>query len=423
VTERLLQFIWQFQHFNKNELTTTTGESIQVIFPGQFNSNQGPDFSEAKIRIENTLWIGAAELHIYTSDWQKHFHQHDKNYKNVILHIVWENDDHTINTETTTNIPILELKTRVPKILLQRYEELMSSPAFIPCEKSIPRIKDITLKSWKERLVAERLLRRAGKVEEYLKQNNHHWEETLWWLLARNYGIKVNAEAFEAIARSVPGQMIARHKTQVGQVEALLLGQAGLLNHRFRDDYPRLLKREYRFLKTKYRLSPIHHPVHFLRMRPGNFPTVRLAQLAMLVHQSEHLFSRIKETDSISDIKRWLTVTASDYWHNHYRFDEISLPKPKKPGHDMIDNIIINTIVPVLFAYGKYHNEQKYRDRVIQWLEETPAEKNSITRGFAGAGIECRDAYDSQALIELKNQYCNNKRCLDCAVGNFLLKR
>lgn len=430
MTERLLQFIWQFGYFNKSELITSSGERIQIIFPGQFNTNQGPDFLEAKIKIGKTIWAGNIELHLKTSDWKKHHHHEDKNYKNVILHVVWENDSNVNgNPMAIGSVPVIELKERVSKILLQRYEELMKSSAFIPCEKSlspgwagIHSIRELTWKSWKERLLAERLIRKSKTVETFLQQNNYHWEETFWWLLARNFGMKVNADAFENAARTIPLNILGKHKNKIHQLEALLMGQAGLLENVFKDDYSKLLKKEYKFLKEKYSVKPIHLPVHFLRMRPGNFPTIRLAQLAMLVHESAHLFSNIKEAGSVNIVRKWFDITANDYWHYHYRFDETSAFKKKKLGTTMIDNIIINTVCPVLFAYGNYHDENKYKDKALKWLEETAAEYNSITKGFQQLEIENKNAFDSQALIELKNEYCNKKRCLDCAVGNAILK-
>lgn len=428
MTERLLQFIWQFQYFNKSELTTTAGETVQIIFPGQYNTNQGPDFSDAKIKINKTTWAGSVELHIKTSDWNKHNHQGDKNYTNVILHVVWEDDGGrnsvpANSTEQSSVIPVVELKGRVSKILLQRYEELMNSSAFIPCEKSIHTVRDIVWKSWKDRLLAERLMRKSKTVETYLQQNNYHWEETFWWMLARNFGMKVNADAFEAIAKSVSINILAKHKSQIHQLEALLFGQAGLLDDKFTEDYPKLLQREYKFLKEKYKLKPIHQPVHFLRMRPGNFPTIRLAQLAALIAESAHLFSKIKEAKTVKEISQWFDVTANDYWHYHYRFDETSSFKKKKLGAVMIDNIIINTVAPVLFAYGSYHDENKYKEKALKWLEATAPESNSITKGFQQLGVENKNAFDSQGLIELKTQYCDRKMCLDCGVGNYILKK
>lgn len=427
MTERLLQFIWQFQYYNKSELATATGETLQIIFPGNFNTNQGPDFLNAKIQTGSVSWAGSIELHIKTSDWNKHHHTKDKNYNNVVLHVVWEDDGirNAVTVKTTEQgsvIPVLELRNRVPKILLQRYEELMNSSSFIPCEKSIHSVNDITWIGWKERLLAERLLRKSKTVDEYLRQNNYHWEETFWWLLARNFGMKVNADAFEAIARSIPLTILAKQKKQIHQLEALLLGQAGLLEKDFEEDYPKLLQREYHFQKTKHKIRPTPVPIFFLRMRPGNFPTLRLAQLAMLIHSSAHLFSKIREADSVKDVKSWLDVTANDYWHYHYRFDETSAFKKKKAGTSMVNNIIINTVVPVLFAYGNYHDDKKYKDKALDWLEKTQAELNSITISFMQLPVENKTAYDSQALIELKNEYCIKKRCLDCAAGNAILK-
>lgn len=418
MTERLLQFIWQFQYFNRSQLAVSSGEPLQIIFPGNINSNQGPDFSNAKIRIGKTTWAGSVELHLKTSDWKKHNHQNDKNYQNVILHIVWENDE----TEIESQVPILELRDRVSKLLLTRYAELMNSKGFIPCGKNITSVKDITWQAWKERLVAERLLRKSKTVELHLIQNKFHWEETFWWLLARNFGFLVNADAFEQVAKSISINILAKHKNQLQQVEALLFGQAGLLQENFSEDYPELLQREYNFLKKKYKLVKIHQPIHFLRMRPGNFPSIRLAQLAVLITESSHLFSKIKEASSVDQIKKWFDITANDYWHYHYRFDESSSFKKKKLGDTMINNIIINSICPVLFAWGNYHQDDNYKNKALGWLEEVSPEKNSITKGFQLLGIDNKNACESQALIELKNEYCIKKRCLDCAVGNTLLK-
>ena len=421
MTERLLQFIWQFQYYNNGELSTVSGERVQIISPGLINNNQGPDFSNAKIKIAKTTWAGSIELHIKTSDWNRHNHNGDKNYTNVVLHVVWENDE--TNNDSRHAIPIVELKDRVSKILLHRYDTLMNNASFIPCEKNIDTIRELAWKSWKERLLAERLLRKSSVVEQFLRQSNYHWEESFWWMLARNFGIPVNGSAFEAIAKSISITILAKHKNQVHQLEALLFGQAGLLDMNFTEDYPGLLQKEYKFLRAKYTLSPIHQPVHFLRMRPGNFPTIRLAQLAALLHESSHLFSKIKETESIKDVRKWFDLPANDYWHYHYRFDELSPFRRKNIGESMKDNIIINTIVPVLFAYGNYNNEVRYKLKALQWLEETRTETNVITKGFNSIGIGSKSAYDSQSLIELKNEYCNKRKCLDCTVGNYLLRK
>lgn len=414
--EKLLQYIWQFQYFNTSELQTAAGEKLQVVFPGKLNTNQGPDFTGAQVKIDDTTLVGSVELHLKTSQWKDHGHSDDPNYKNVILHVVFEND------LQQSSLPVLELQPRISNLLLEKYAVLMNSPGFIPCANSVSEIKEITWLSWKERLLAERLTRKSTLVFQFIEESNAHWEESFWWMLARNFGIKTNSEAFEAVAKSIPVAILAKHKHQIHQLEALLFGQAGLLNGNFKEEYPKLLQREYNFLKKKYDLRPIHIPVHFLRMRPGNFPTIRLAQLAVLIQNSAHLFSKILESDKISEVKKLFDITANDYWHYHYRFDESSAFKKKNIGKDMIDNVIINTIVPVLFAYGLYHKEEKYKNKGILWLEEIEAEENFITKAFVGLKLSNTSAFDSQAFIELKTQYCDQKHCLKCAIGNSLLK-
>src|SRR5436190_5523603 len=290
MTERLLQYIWQFQYYNTNGLQTEEGESLQVIHPGMLNTNQGPDFADAKIKIENTTWAGSIELHINASDWKNHQHSNDMHYKNVILHVVWQYD-----ADLQLPFSTLVLQDKVPKILLSRYDELMNTHHFIPCEKNIHLVNELTWQSWKERLLIERLETRTQQIFDHNQKNNNHWEETLWWLLAKNFGIKVNSIAFERIAQSLPVNILAKHKGQIHQTEALLFGQARLLEDQFEEDYPKLLQREYRFLKNKYKLQQIEGSVIFLRMRPSNFPTIRLAQLAVLLHKSSNLFSKIKE--------------------------------------------------------------------------------------------------------------------------------
>ncbi len=415
--ENLLQFIWRFQYFNKQQLITTDLLPIEIITPGTLNTHQGPDFSNAKIRIGNTLWAGSIELHTKTSEWDKHHHSRDPNYKSVILHVVYEHD------VSHSHIPVLELKGRVANSLQQRYQQLMLSAQFIPCQTLITNVPELTVSLWKERLVAERLQRKTTTINQYQQQNHQHWEETFWWLLAKNFGTKTNSHAFEAIAQSIPLSTLAKHKYQLIQLEALLMGQAGLLNtNNFSDKYGLLLQKEYQFLKAKHQLSPIAHSVHFLRMRPGNFPTIRLAQMAALIYHSTHLFSKIVAEPSLQKIKQWFNTTPNDFWSYHYTLQDTAALKPKPIGADMIHNIIINTIVPTLFAYGAAHQNQSLKDKALQWLEQTQAEQNTITKKFKTLHISLKTAWDSQALIELKTQYCHFKKCLDCAIGNAIIK-
>ncbi len=416
MTERLLQYIWQFQHFNSSELRTTTEEPLLILQPGLFNHNQGPDFLDARIRSGDTVWAGHVEIHIRTSDWNRHGHTGDKHYSNVILHVVWEND------LPISDLPVLELNGRVAGWLLSRYEELMAAQSFIPCGSSIGTINPLVVIAFQGRLLAERLERRAAYIRDCLAQNQQHWEETCWWLLAKNFGCRLNEDAFEAVARSLPVRLLARHKGQIHQLEALLFGQAGLLDSNFAEDYPALLRREYEYLQKKYALAPIHHRFHFLRMRPVNFPTVRLAQLAALINRSTGMFSEMMSAESIKELYRILDCEANDYWHYHFRFDEPGNYQPKRLGKSMLDTLIINTAAPLLFAYGLHHDNDSQQARAIHWLEELAAEKNKITSSFRKLGVAARHAADSQGLLELKAHYCDKKKCLDCAIGAALLK-
>jgi hypothetical protein len=418
MNERLLQYIWQFQYFNLAHLTTQQGEPLSIIHAGLPNTNQGPDFLDAKIKVGNTTWAGNIELHVYSSGWKDHGHDADSNYGNVILHVVWKDD-----MKLDAPFPVLELESRVPAVLLEKYSGLVQSANDIPCAGQINSVPSLVWSSWQQRLAVERLLDRSRFATSLLAATNNHWEEVFWRMLAKNFGIRVNAEAFEKIAAGLPVTILAKHKGQIQQLEALLLGQANILRGEMKDDYCILLQKEYAFLQKKYHLQPIRIPLHYLRMRPSNFPDIRLAQLAMLVHQSSHLFSKIIGSPSLEEIKQLLGITANDYWHYHYLAGELSGFKKKKLGTQMMENILINTVVPVLFAYGHYLNETSYKDRALAWLEQVTAEDNRIISGFAATGIKAKSAIESQALLQLKNHYCNARRCLECAIGNSILKR
>ncbi len=418
MNERLLQFIWQHLYFNKEQLTTAGGDSISILSHGLLNSNQGPDFLHARIHINNISWFGNIELHIKTSDWDKHGHTDDEHYSNIILHVVWEHDQ-----TTEQSIPVLELKNRISTSLLERYYLLMQQNEFIPCQNQLSVVSELVWINWKERMIAERLFQKNEKINRLLQETNHHWEETFWQLLARNFGMTVNTDAFESIAKTIPVTVLAKHKNQIHQLEALLLGQAGLLNGGFTEDYPIMLQKEYRFLQKKHQLKPFNQLLHFLRMRPSNFPSVRLAELAMLIHQSSHLFSKVIEANDLNSIKQLLAVTANDYWHYHYLLNEPAEFKKKQLGKMMIENILINTIIPILYAYAEQHANDQLKQKAVQWLQELPKENNSITRQWENTGVTHATAFDSQALLYLKKNYCNVKRCLSCAIGNSILKK
>lgn len=422
MTERLLQYIWGEQHFNSTHLQTISGDPVQIIEPGKWNQNQGPDFLEARIKIGDNIWVGSVELHLREDDWMKHGHSDDDNYRNVVLHVIWKQDIRTKGkVQQEIKLPTVELAPLVPKFLLERYSQWMELSDFIPCRHSITSVHELVWESWKERLLVERMIRKTRRILELLNSNKVHWEETYWWMLARNFGNPVNSAAFEEMARSIPFTLLSKHRQHPVQLEALFLGQAGLLNGRFNDSYAQLLQKEYRYQRNKYQLRPICHPVHFLRMRPGNFPTVRLAQLAMLIHQNKFLFSMARDQPDLKALKDCFDVVANDYWHYHYRLDEESPFTIKRTGVEMINNLLINTVCPMLFAYGQYFDNGSAKQKALNWLLQLPAENNQVIRKFKEHGVQVREAFDSQALLEMKTQYCDARRCLECGIGRKLL--
>jgi hypothetical protein len=416
MNEKLLQYIWKCGYFNQHDLCTTDGEVISIISPGEWNTDQGPDFIAGRIIISGNEWVGQIEVHIRSGDWVTHRHQADPNYRNVILHVVWEHNGHEI-----PGVPVLELKGRVSRLLLDRYAGWMNNMSHIPCESEWLNHGWIADEKWLDQLLHERLFKRSEKIKEYVVKSQGHWGEVFWWMLARNFGYKVNADAFEALGFSLPLSLITRHKHQIHQLEAMLMGQTGLLSGKFSDQYAKLLQREYLFLKIKYKLKPVPIPVQFLRMRPQNFPTLRLAQLARLINESVHLFNVVKECDDLDLLKKKFRVTANDYWNDHYRFDETSARKEKMLGNSMIENLFINTVIPVLFAYGIYHNDKHVIKKAIDWMYSLQPENNVITAIYERVGLTVKSAAESQALYELKKDYCDQKRCLECFIGKSFL--
>ena len=417
--EELLQFIWRFQYFNQHELLSEAGEPVQVLSPGELNTHQGPDFLDAQIRIGPTLLAGAVELHLAASDWDRHAHSGDPHYRNVILHVVWKND----RPGAAGDIPMLVLQHRISGLLLGQYEKWMKSRSFIPCERQLQQVQDSVWTSWKHQLLLQRLQRRALFIKTCLEQNRQDWEETTWWLMTRNFGLPVNAGAFEAIGKSLPVRLLSRYRDEKPRLEALLLGQAGLLENDPSSAYAQLLQKEYRYLRTKHHLSPIQIPLLFLRMRPAHFPTIRLAQLAALMAAHPAWFAAIKEADSPRDLTPWLQAAADGYWKEHYTLDA----KPAAPGRSKVlgermkNSLLINTFIPLLYAYGCLRKMPAYRDKAIRWLHAAAAEENAILKNWMRLGVTNENAADSQALLELKTGYCSCRKCLDCAIGKALL--
>ncbi len=421
MTEALFQFIWQHSLYQVTDLTTTDGESLTIIHPGKLNKDAGPDFLEARIKIGKTILVGNVELHLKSSDWLKHGHQHNAAYHNLALHVVYDNDVDGV----AVNTPVLVLDGKIPGYVMRHYEGLMDIRNKLPCAGQHDKVRSITKEGWLTRLLAERWEHKLGEWNVMLENSAEDWRNLLYWRMAANFGFKTNATPFLLLAQSIPLNVLGRHRENLQQIEALLFGQAGMLNTAFMDDYPEKLQDEYNYLRKKYKLSPISaHLWKFLRMRPANFPTVRIAQFAMLIHKSEHLFSQIIETHSIKEVEPLLDVTASDYWSDHFRFDEVHTgPGTKTLGKSSIQNIIINTIAPIQFLYASRQGAESLRERALNLLEAVPAEKNNITTLWAENGWEAENAAQSQALIQLYNNYCTNRRCLECTVGLNIIRQ
>lgn len=414
--EEFLQFVWEHHLFSKGELQTVDGRPIKILSAGRANYDSGPDFFNARVQIADTIWAGNIEVHHKSSQWFQHKHDTNPAYNNVILHVVELFDKPVIvNGE--------ELPTFVmsyPTELFENFEQLLKSKKWIACEDKLPSVDPFILRFWYSSLMTERLQSKTQSILEILGQNTNNWNETFYQLIARNFGLKTNAIPFELLSRSLSLQLLSKHKNSLVQIEALLFGQAGFLNETLLgDDYYLSLRNEYSFLYKKYNLAGIDaHLWKFLRLRPVNFPTIRIAQLAALINQSTALFSKILETNNLDEIQKLFDVTASEYWNTHYRFNKISSEnKPKHLGDTVFQNLVINTIAPLLFVYGDQHSNQPLKDRALHFLEQLPSEQNQIIGKWSELKIVSQTAFESQALIQLKKQYCENKKCLHCQLG------
>ena len=375
MTEEFLHYIWKLKLFNTLNLQTTSRETLEVVNSGTHNTDSGPDFFNARLKLNSIVWAGNIEVHLKSSDWAKHQHQFDKAYDNIILHVVYSADI-PLYRSSGELIPTLELKDKIAQKHYEQYLQFKESKDWIPCEKQISKVSSLVINTTIDRLVLERLERKTVSIVNDLKLNNNNWEEIFYQHLARNFGFKVNAVPFEMLAKSLPHTTLAKHKNSIPQLEALLFGQAGFLDKHVEDDYLRTLQNEYIFLKHKFKLTPIDaHLWKFLRLRPVNFPTIRLAQFANLIFNAVSLFSKMIESDTIESLKMLIDADVSEYWKEHYVFDKKSKHKTKHLGEESINNIIINTIVPFLFIYGKHKNDEKYIDRALRFLEQIQGEK------------------------------------------------
>ncbi len=420
MTEDFLHYAWEFQKFLTNNLKTTNGETITVEKVGAHNLNSGPDFFYAQVSINNQLWAGNVEIHIKSSDWYAHHHENDEAYDNVILHVVWEYDADIYRKDNTT-IPTLELKSIMDPKLLDTYRVLLNrKQQWISCDKDFAKVNDFLFNNWLESLYIERLNHKSIKIEEELKKSNNHWEEVLFKLLFKNFGLKVNGASFYSIANSIDYNLLIKINDVV-DFEAILFGQAGLLNQDIESTYYNNLKQKYNYLKYKYHLQNDQViSSKYFRLRPPNFPTLRLSQFAVLYFEKQTLFSKILEIKSINDYYDLFAISASKYWDSHYNFGVSSFNRKKRLTKPFIDLLLINTIIPILFSYGKYTGKDN-SEELLKLAASISSEKNSIIKKYNELRPASKNSLHSQALIQLNNHYCINKKCLNCVIGNSIL--
>ncbi len=417
--EQFLHYVW-FQKLFVPKQTTTDGQRVEIIDVGQCNTDAGPDVFNAKVRIGETLWAGNVEFHQRSSDWLLHEHGKNPAYDSVILHVVGKADTDIFRPDGH-KIPQLELQ--YPQNLNDSYQEFLAKKTFVPCANSLSQISDFEKHAWLDRLAVERLEHKTQVIDDLLQKTTNNWEEAFYIILARAFGFSTNALPFELLAKSLPNTILGKHRNDLQQIEALLFGQAAMLETEKNDDYYALLQREYRFLKAKFSLTPIDGSLwKFLRLRPSNFPTIRLAQLANLIVKSHNLFSQILEKTDLKSLRELFVCEAGDYWKTHYIFGEKSSERSKKLSTSSIDILLINSVIPFLFCYGTRHNNEQLQQRAIDFLMALPAERNSIVQGFAACGISAENACDTQALIQLKRAYCDIRNCLRCRFVTPVLK-
>lgn len=421
MTESFLHYIWKSRLFNFNQLKTIDGQEVEIVFPGTHNTNAGPDFFNAQIRIGETLWAGNVEIHILSSDWIKHEHQKDASYDSCILHVVYENDNLTRRMDGSI-IPALELKGRYPNYLWDNFIALISENEWVPCSHRLNEIENAVWTNLFRVMAEERLQLKTKQILISLQGLKNDWEECFYQHLCRNFGFQINGMPFEMLARSLPLRRVRKEQGNPLNIEAFFFGQAGMLEKDFLDEYPNELKRKYRFLQAKYKLTPIHLSTwKFMRMRPVNFPTIRIAQLIILLQSVSNLFAIARDIENVKNIYRLFDTQLNDYWRDHYLFDKPSVLKNKSIGKTSIDNLIINTFVPFLYAWGTFTDTISYKEKAIALLFELSPEKNRITEKWLDCGVKAENAGDSQALIQLKQYHCSEKKCLTCSIGMKLI--
>ncbi|WP_405565636.1 DUF2851 family protein [Polaribacter sp. Asnod6-C07] len=423
MNEDFLYYVWQYKLFSSTSLSTSDGLKIHIKKAGTHNKNEGPDFLNAHIELDNQLWVGNVEMHLKSSDWYLHKHEEDVNYDAVILHVVWDYDA-DIFMKNNKALPTLELKNVVENNILLNYKSLIyQKQNWIPCENQIDLVDGFLVDNWLERLYFERLEQKSTFIKELLNASNYDFEAVLFQLIAKNFGLKINGDAFLQLAKSIDFSVVRKVRFDENKLTALFFGQAGFLEDEIEDSYDKELKKEYEYLKHKHQLKPISkNTFQFFRMRPQNFPTIRIAQLAALFFTHQNLFSRLMSISKNEDFYEVFNFGIQEFWQTHYTFEKSSKKSSKKLTKAFIDLILINTILPLKFVYLNNRNEF-LNDDFLKLIKQIKPEKNSVISKFSDLKIGVKNAMDSQALLTLKNNYCTKKRCLQCAIGNTLLRK
>lgn len=422
MNESILHFVWQFMLFNNTNLNTVSKNTIEIIDPGLHNLDAGPDFFNAKIRLDNVVWAGNVEMHIHGNDWYKHGHHKDNGYNNTILHVVF---DSPVSTRTNNGIEVPILQLPIPADIVEKYNYMQFERLAAPCYKTLKKISNLDFNSWLDRMLVEKLEDRNNHMQQEIENLCYNWEELFFRTLARSLGMGINSDTFELWAKSFSVNLLKKHRDNPLQVEAICFGQAGFLEQAVVDDnYHQQLTTEYQFLRKKYNLTPIeNHLWRFLRLRPANFPTIRLAQLAAMVTKHHNLFDTFISNPRTFDKKELFSVVLSGYWQNHYKFGTISVKTKKNIGKTTQNLILLNTIVPLLFLYGKSNNNEQIEQQILDILTNLTPEKNRIITAWQEAGIVCKNAFETQALIHLTKQYCEKKKCLRCRIGHLVIAK
>lgn len=421
--EKLLQYIWTHKLFTLSGIKTVSGDTLSILSVGVPNFNSGPDYVDVRIKINDTLWVGCMEIHLKSSDWDRHKHQQDKAYSNVILHVVYEHDKE-VYTEAGVQLPTLELKSLINQEIVDTYKSYMNTSYDIACRNQFCKVDQFRLFSWLDRLLIERLEERTQEIEQLLEKKVHHKEEVFYHYLAKAFGFKTNAAPFSLLAESLPLSCLAKQKDNLLQIEAMLFGQADLLPTDYTDEYTDALRKEYTFLQKKFSLTPSCQSSawKFAKLYPSGFPTIRIAQFAALVYRSSSLLSKVLQAENIEELTKLFTVKASDYWNSHYQFGKASSKVMDKAlGKAAVNSLLINTVLPFMYAYSQWESNQALQSKVIHFYENLPLENNNIVRKFITHRPDFSNALHSQSLIQLYNKYCSSKQCLRCGIGIYLI--